>query len=600
MDLRFVIHRGLTLAAATVMSLCPVVILLIMLWPQLSSELQARELIILIAAIVMATLLVPPTRDLAGKLLDRYAYRTHANFQRTVRDVSRRFTRYLDLRTILSLVIETIGPSTECEGVAVYLEKGGVLSRFKAELRHRSAKFAAPEIVPEQIAAALMLGRELIAIDGLTEDPANSKSLRDELRRLNWALVLPLLSEDTVIGFIALGPKLSGDPFYPQDLDLLMTLANQAGIAIKNAQLYTQVVLANEYIENIVRTIESGVVAVDEAGRIAMFNRAAEQLTGLPAGLLQDQSADVLPASLGALLKSTVADGRERTEPEIQLPDGSDDAAGHLHDLALAWSRRGRFWARWRCSATSRRSSSSRTSGDGPSGSRTSRSWPPAWPMRSRIRWWRSRRSPSSSPGATRTSVRERVQPHRDPRGQSDGASGRAPARALAAQRPAQGAAGHSRAAAQAVEFLRPAFDEKRIALPAAFGREPRIVIGDARARAAVHQSADERPRGDAARVAACRSRLGRRQQGHAWCTSPIRGPASLPSCSSTCSTRSSPQSPAAPGSASRSRPASPPRIVLSCELPILLGEGRSSRWSSPLAHPGSGSGGARCREPGD
>jgi PAS domain S-box-containing protein len=127
------------------------------------------------------------------------------------------------------------------------------------------------------------------------------------------------MSEDTVIGFIALGPKLSGDPFYPQDLDLLMTLANQAGIAIKNAQLYTQVVLANEYIENIVRTIESGVVAVDEAGRIAMFNRAAEQLTGLSATQVQDQSVDVLPANLGTLLKSTVADGRERTEPEIQL-----------------------------------------------------------------------------------------------------------------------------------------------------------------------------------------------------------------------------------------------------------------------------------------
>ena len=47
---------------------------------------------ILIAVIVMATLLVLRwMRDLAGKLLDRYAYRTHANFQRTVRDVSPRF-----------------------------------------------------------------------------------------------------------------------------------------------------------------------------------------------------------------------------------------------------------------------------------------------------------------------------------------------------------------------------------------------------------------------------------------------------------------------------------------------------------------------------
>jgi PAS domain S-box-containing protein len=145
----------------------------------------------------------------------------------------------------------------------------------------------------------------------------------DDLTTLNWALVLPLLSEDTVIGFIAVAPKMSGDPFYSHDLDLLMTLAHQAGIAIKNAQLYTQVVLANEYIENIVGTIESGVVAADAGGRVTMFNRAAEQLTGLRADIVKAESAEALPAALATLLKATMGDGVERTEPEIALPDGT-------------------------------------------------------------------------------------------------------------------------------------------------------------------------------------------------------------------------------------------------------------------------------------
>src|SRR4029434_4868060 len=102
-----------------------------------------------------------------------------------------------------------------------------------------------------------------------------------ELGRRSWALVLPLVAEAKVIGAIVVGAKLSGDPFYPQDLDLLMTLANQAGIAVKNAQLYGQVVLANEYLENIVSAVESGVVAVNGSGHVTMFNPAAETLTGL-------------------------------------------------------------------------------------------------------------------------------------------------------------------------------------------------------------------------------------------------------------------------------------------------------------------------------
>jgi len=53
---------------------------------------------------------------------------------------------------------------------------------------------------------------------------------------------------------------------------LLSTLANQAGVAIKNAQLYEQVVLINEYLQNIVGTIESGVVAINRAGHVTIFN----------------------------------------------------------------------------------------------------------------------------------------------------------------------------------------------------------------------------------------------------------------------------------------------------------------------------------------
>jgi len=129
--------------------------------------------------------------------------------------------------------------------------------------------------------------------------------------------------EDSVIGAIAVGPKRSGDPFYPHDLDLLMTLANQAGIAVKNAQLYTEVVLANEYVENIVATIESGVVAVNPAGRVTMFNRAAERLTALRAEAIRSESVSGLPEVLGTLLRTTLEDGQARTAPEIALHAGS-------------------------------------------------------------------------------------------------------------------------------------------------------------------------------------------------------------------------------------------------------------------------------------
>ena len=145
---------------------------------------------------------------------------------------------------------------------------------------------------------------------------------------------------------IAVGPKLSGDAFYQHDLDLLMTLANQAGVAIKNAQLYAAVVVANEYLENIAATIESGVIAIDATGRVAMFNRAAEQLTGLAA-----ESDQGRPGRRAARLPGrAVARHRRRRASAYaagsRAADGGADArgagqpAGHLHDLARSGSGR--------------------------------------------------------------------------------------------------------------------------------------------------------------------------------------------------------------------------------------------------------------------
>src|SRR5213593_555435 len=282
MDVRLVIHRSLTFALALVVSLAPVAGLLALAWPKLTDHLAPDELVALIMAVVVVSLLIPLTRDAAGRLLDRYVYRTHVNYQRTLREASEALTRVLDLKMLLPFLNHTVVTSTNSEGAAVYLEAGTLepgsgVRRAIAERCHAQSHFDTPDEAPIEVITALTKTHDLLLTDEIAGErlSGDRERLHSVLERLNWALVLPLVSANKVIGAIVVGPKLSGDPFYAQDLDLLMTLANQAGVAVKNARLYAQVVLANEYIENIVATIESGVAAINSAGRIAMFNRAA-------------------------------------------------------------------------------------------------------------------------------------------------------------------------------------------------------------------------------------------------------------------------------------------------------------------------------------
>ena len=322
MDLRLVVHRGLTFAIAMLLSLCPVAVALAFYWPTLAAHFGPDELVFLLGATLVVTLLVPPTRDIARRLLDRYVYRTRANYQRTVREASRMLTRVLDLKRLLAFISKTVVEATSVEGVAIYLRDEDGFRRAMAQRRNEGSEFEAPATAPASVIVALTRVQEALVADELVRQIVTDadRMLSDDLAVTNWALLLPVISDDGLIAFIAVGSKLSGDPFYSQDLDLLMTLANQAGIAIKNARLYAQVVLANEYIENIVATIESGVVAITSAGRIAMFNRAAERLTGLAADEITGQTAARLAPCLSEPLLASAADGAARTLPEIELP----------------------------------------------------------------------------------------------------------------------------------------------------------------------------------------------------------------------------------------------------------------------------------------
>lgn len=312
LDVKFFVHRGLTLVLAACASLIPVALPLAWFWPQLSASLASTEGLLLIVALLGGALLAPLTRREALKLLDRYLYRAKPDYQPTVQEISKALTQALDRTALLDLLVPRLTKIIQPEGLAIYLVEdtvGTLATRHVAP----GESFRAADSMPPSVLRALVASREVIQAD----------EIHHLVPGLNWALVLPLIADDVVIGAIALGPKLAGDPYYPQDLDLLRTLANQAAVAVKNAQLYAEVILANESIENIVATMNSGVIAISAEGRITLFNRAAELLTGLRADLVRLQSVSVLPLCLGEPLIRAVADGRAMTCPEITLTDGA-------------------------------------------------------------------------------------------------------------------------------------------------------------------------------------------------------------------------------------------------------------------------------------
>ena len=110
---------------------------------------------------------------------------------------------------------------------------------------------------------------------------ALTESGRQELVRLGIRafLVVPLQSQERLIGILAAG---HAEPhiWESREVDLLQTIANQAANAIDNAQLYQNALNEQRKVQAIFDSGLSGLYATDAAGKIMMFNRAAERITG--------------------------------------------------------------------------------------------------------------------------------------------------------------------------------------------------------------------------------------------------------------------------------------------------------------------------------
>ena len=118
-------------------------------------------------------------------------------------------------------------------------------------------------------------------------------------------LVVPLMYEEEILGTLTAINRLDQPDFTSDDADLMMTMANQAAIAIKNAQLVegleaqvaartAEIRAEQEKTEAILQSAGDAIAMVDTRLRIRYVNQAFLDLTNYRSEEILDQRATVL------------------------------------------------------------------------------------------------------------------------------------------------------------------------------------------------------------------------------------------------------------------------------------------------------------------
>ena len=147
--------------------------------------------------------------------------------------------------------------------------------------------------------------------------------------KLRSILCAPLKIRGETIGVLYADNRVASGIFGDADRDLLASFADQAAVAIDNARLFHEVIGMKQLMDNVFASIASGVITIDDAGRIALYNRAAERILGAPAtsilGRVYRGVLGLLGLPIESLVESVQHSGATQTT-ELDVAGGRSGA----------------------------------------------------------------------------------------------------------------------------------------------------------------------------------------------------------------------------------------------------------------------------------
>ncbi len=179
----------------------------------------------------------------------------------------------------------------------------------------------------DPIVRALREGASDLAVEELARHASTHEHrlLLGRLKELEGDLIVPARYRSELSAIVVLSPRISGHIYGGDGRSTLRLVAEQLGVAIVNARLYTEAYRSQAYNRLLVEHLPSGVITTNPEGIVRVINPEARRV------LQVDEYApptDVeIPTSFSDLVHRTLRDHVESAPEEIVLRAGSRDQA---------------------------------------------------------------------------------------------------------------------------------------------------------------------------------------------------------------------------------------------------------------------------------
>jgi len=241
----------------------------------------------LILAVVVTALLFDPVRKWIQDRVDHLFYRTVYDYRRTLVEFGRELSSETDLNALLLSVLDRLSRTLAVDRIAIFLRAADDAESFVL------ARSIGMSPVGDLDLAFLTVPRSEPArhmfFENTHQVPHEPAGSQETIAHLDLNYYIPCRAQQRRVAILGLGKTKKGDYLSSEDVELLETLGGYIGIAIQNGRLYAslQQKMAEyerlkDFNENIVESINVGVMALDMEDRIESWNAQMEVMYALP------------------------------------------------------------------------------------------------------------------------------------------------------------------------------------------------------------------------------------------------------------------------------------------------------------------------------
>jgi PAS domain S-box-containing protein len=252
-----------------------------------------------VVLISFATFVFQPIRRWIQEQLDRWVfYRDRYDARLTIIEFARELSSETDQNAMLAKVSDRLLRTLSIQRIGFFLcdeAKGEFQVHSLTQRQAKNPRATAPVVPAHHDLSFLAEGTEKPYI--FFESPKHlrdiiSESLpltvRETVAELDFTYYVACRSRGRVLAYLGIGRTTEGDFLSSDDIELLITLSNYVAIAIENSRLYSSLQdkadeyeRLKEFSENIVESINVGVLAVGLNDCVESWNSQIEKLTGI-------------------------------------------------------------------------------------------------------------------------------------------------------------------------------------------------------------------------------------------------------------------------------------------------------------------------------